>query len=734
MNPFDLLINIATLDNWSETLNKGAPLCRPAFAKSTGGSHLSHKYLSKRPDGKGGYVYTYKREDGTTYTTGEKPQRAVQQWLDTIRGARARLKQQMAAHPEGGTKEQKDRLARLAKEEAHAKEHKAAGRSHAPDMDHGDAPAEKPPGLSPKQSEPAKPRYIENLVPGRKYTMHELIEAGVIANPADTIPLVQQGILDTNRDRFWLRQVITEKTKITGSFGGNPPPKKPPEPKEEAPKRPLQIRLPAKLKYTEDRIESYLSDPKSFGDDGKLTPSASYFIHDSLPHHKGLGFDSADYREAAKLMRARHYALDDLASNMEKAADRQDAKEKADAEANEAARKHREEAPLSTLTAQGHSVGPRVAKLVEATLASKDLSEVEIAIGQINQAIGGARKRAGEWTTTYGRVSTHEQQARDDAKHLTSQMHVLEAHKKKLQTAEKTKATKAHRSGETSGGHVPGTVKDGKIHLAVGRASQIVEAKHIAGEWAVHDDEKGKFGVTHVGTGLRVKGQMSAREAKQLADHMHTHAPDGLPGVKFGSMPDRGQAKHVSQAMKYWHDRKNTRGGKIIDQNEKAKVDRIAYTEANEKAVRASNAPWNGTPGDKKPMHHEAARLHEEAAKLAPDATNKQLHRDKAAHHRKVAEPLASREEGSGASAAHERKLSVLNRIADANGMRAGQFNDPRDHRVLANLVADGRLTRDSASGVYSVTPSGHMLRGKPRDQYADRDPDEDWGHAKTKK
>lgn len=117
------------------------------FVKSGEGSHVMHKYISKRPDGKGSWIYTYRRPDGSTYTSGEKPKRDLKQWGDTVRGARARLKAQMAAHPEGGTKEHHAKLADLAKQEAYVKKMRAAGHTHAEEDGHHESEAASPKSL-----------------------------------------------------------------------------------------------------------------------------------------------------------------------------------------------------------------------------------------------------------------------------------------------------------------------------------------------------------------------------------------------------------------------------------------------------------------------------------------------------------------------------------------------------------------------------------------------------------
>lgn len=131
------------------------------------GSHAFHKYISKKPDGKGSWIYTYRRDDGSTYTSEEKPKRDLKQWGDTIRGSRARLKQQMAAHPEGGTKEHHAKLADLAVQEAHVKRLRGAGHTHAEEGGHI-APKEAPkpaeesarkyahPALDPKYKKPSR--------------------------------------------------------------------------------------------------------------------------------------------------------------------------------------------------------------------------------------------------------------------------------------------------------------------------------------------------------------------------------------------------------------------------------------------------------------------------------------------------------------------------------------------------------------------------------------------------
>lgn len=142
-------------DRWYESaLSMMAPLGRVFFAKSgTGGSHVMHKYVMKKPDGKGGWVYYYRKPDGTLYSAQDKPQREVTQWLATIRGALSRLRKQMGDNP---TPEQKKREARLLKEQAHAMAHKKSGKTHAEDLPH-DEDEEKPAAPKPPAPKPEKP-------------------------------------------------------------------------------------------------------------------------------------------------------------------------------------------------------------------------------------------------------------------------------------------------------------------------------------------------------------------------------------------------------------------------------------------------------------------------------------------------------------------------------------------------------------------------------------------------
>lgn len=139
-------------DRWYESaLSMMAPLGRVFFAKSgTGGSHVMHKYVMKKPDGKGGWVYYYRKPDGTLYSAQDKPQREVTQWLATIRGALSRLRKQMGDNP---TPEQKKREARLLKEQAHAMAHKKSGKTHAEDLPHDEDEEKQPKPPAPKPPE-----------------------------------------------------------------------------------------------------------------------------------------------------------------------------------------------------------------------------------------------------------------------------------------------------------------------------------------------------------------------------------------------------------------------------------------------------------------------------------------------------------------------------------------------------------------------------------------------------
>ncbi len=125
-------------------------------------SHVTHKYVMKKPDGKGGWVYYYRREDGTMYSGQDKPQRNIDQWLATIRGALSRLRKQAGENP---TPAQTARIERLKKEQAHVMAEKKAGKTHTADMPNPEdaavlkpaapAPVEAPkPASKPKAEKP----------------------------------------------------------------------------------------------------------------------------------------------------------------------------------------------------------------------------------------------------------------------------------------------------------------------------------------------------------------------------------------------------------------------------------------------------------------------------------------------------------------------------------------------------------------------------------------------------
>jgi hypothetical protein len=101
-------------------------------------------------------------------------------------------------------------------------------------------------------------------------------------------------------------------------------------------------------------------------------------------------------------------------------------------------------------------------------------------------------------------------------------------------------AKRIRRQGEKEVG-VPKAAQTGRDIKVAGRTGPIsVKVLERHGVYAVHrqDDDRKRYNVTHVPTGMALKQGLTRSKAGDFAKYLHGNAPGAAAGAKFGKMPD----------------------------------------------------------------------------------------------------------------------------------------------------------------------------------------------------
>lgn len=536
---FDMLLDLA-LEDHRDTLAKGAPLVRPsATLIKSDGSHTTHKYISKRPDGKGSWVYTYRRPDGSTYTSAEKPMRAVQQWLDTIRGARARLKAAMAKHPDGGTAEQKKRLERLATEEKHAKEHKTAGRTHAPDLHHDE---EDPPSTPTKVEKPKTEGHLFEASRKAKAASDHAVKEGTakahLAAAAAHDDAYGEHFIVGRKGDAEFHKTRADQHRESANLINNPP------------KTSVNVNIgsssgPSGESTSAGHAKTVSALLLSIGGKSSIESLAQGFegtreqLHNALRRLQANGDVTIDGGKVThKDAKPGGILGVTVGDGPKKPAEPWGGAKDAPSDGGVRLRDH--------FDRNSPQAGRELRLAVDRAKASKDVGEIQKITTEIYYAQQAANKHANSNYFTGAVLGQH----RENAKMLGIAHKEIAAHLKQVETSAKraktiaaTKARESVTAAEKGGD----SLKPGKIRLATPDGHKEVEGK-VIGNYGVHEQERNSFAtatakqkarrtVTHLPTGYKVGDFDTPALAARAAKLWHKHAEHALHDAKFGQ-PD----------------------------------------------------------------------------------------------------------------------------------------------------------------------------------------------------